>query len=146
MKYLCLLVPQTGMGHLRSDFFSMNKDKRYMPTETFYSYSFLKKPLKRLSLLFTIGNSGQKKLHPWKLRKVVLQPLEIPHFFLITPGYSTLTNYFFNTPRNSMPFKPLYIFYGITHCTCLNCYFSRVSKKFYKVFFRIISSNILCTI
>ena len=38
MKYLCLLVPQTGMAHLRLDFFSMKKDMKFMSTETFYSF------------------------------------------------------------------------------------------------------------
>ena len=46
MKYLCLLVAQTGMAHLRFDLIfylfilllAMKKDKRYKPTGTFYSY------------------------------------------------------------------------------------------------------------
>ena len=47
MKYFCLLVPQTDVAKLRFAFFSMNKDKRYMPTGTFYSYWASRKKPKR---------------------------------------------------------------------------------------------------
>ena len=81
-------------------------------------------------------------LHPWKFWKFVLHPWEIPHFFLITPGYCTCTYYVFYTLGNSLPSQPLYFFFGIAHYICLNCYFSRFCRKFYKVFFLIIPSDV----
>ena len=40
-----MLVPQIGMARLRLDFFSINKNKRYMATGAFYSYwASIKKP------------------------------------------------------------------------------------------------------
>ena len=40
-----MLVPQIGMARLRLDFFSINKNKRYMGTGAFYSYwASIKKP------------------------------------------------------------------------------------------------------
>ena len=81
MKYLCLLVPQTGMAHLRLDLFLMNKDMRYMPTGTFYSHwAFRKKSKGRGIKDIFLKNHGVIKniflrktpeflslfLYPWK--------------------------------------------------------------------------------
>ena len=124
-----MLVPQIGMAHLRFDFFSMNKGKKYRPTGTFSSYwasrkkpngrlkrtyfleipgvikniFFKKKPKVSKFVALTLEILDKRKLHPLKLPKVQLQPLEIPHFFLIIPRYSTCTCYFLNTTGSSIP-------------------------------------------
>ena len=46
MKYLFVLVSQIGMAHIRFDFFSMSKGKRYMSAGTFYLYLASRKKLK----------------------------------------------------------------------------------------------------
>ena len=43
MKYLCLLVPQTDMSHLRFDFFSRKKSRRICQLERFIQVGLSRK-------------------------------------------------------------------------------------------------------
>ena len=122
MKYLCLLVPQTSMAHLRFDFkrsfFSYwDSRKKSRKGEGCLKNISLKKSLNLLKIYFL------KKPSPcWKFWKFLLHLLEIPYFFLITPGYSTCY-YFFNHLEISC--LQLSVFFsGIAHCTLFKGFLS----------------------
>ena len=163
MKYLCLLVPETGMAHLRFGFFFSEQRQKVNANGNFFvrirlpeksqrgrgelgTYSFKKlwnyqkhifskSPGISRFVSLPLEIIDKRKLHSWRLQKFVLHSLEIPHFFLITPGYSTCAYYFFNTPGNSMPSTPR-IFSVKAHCTLFKVI------KIYKVFFLIIFSDV----
>ena len=53
------------------------------------AYTFLKNPVIFLFAL-PLEIPDKTKLHPWEFHKLVLDPLEIPHYsFLVTLGNST---------------------------------------------------------
>ena len=92
---------------------------------------FLQNPRVSRFVTLILEVIDKRKLYLWQFWKFVLHPLEIPHFFLITPGYSACTHYFFNTPGNSMLSTPCIYFWNN---------FSRFCKK---VFFLIIPTGSL---
>ena len=82
---------------------------------------------------FTPGNSGNLCYTPGKFHIFSLSPLDIVHIH-------TMSSIHLEIPCLHNPC--IFFFFGIAHYICLNCYFSRFCRKFYKVFFLIIPSDV----
>ena len=110
---------------------------------------FSKKVLEFLGLLlfpwrfwakenFTPGNTEKLCYTPGKFHFLSWSPLDILHAHAVS-------SILLQIPCLQPP-APAFLS-EIAHSSCLNCYFLRVcKKKFYKAFFLIISSDILCII
>ena len=106
----------------------------YFFNKNFFFSRFVTLPLEILEKqCFTPGNSGNLCYTPGKFHIFSLSPLDIVHVH-------TMSSIHLEIPCLHNPC--IFFFFGIAHYICLNCYFSRFCRKFYKVFFLIIPSDV----
>ena len=105
---------------------------------------FLTKPWNFQVCYFTLGNSGKNKASPLEILEICVTLLGNSTFFPYHPWilYIYILCLLYTWKFLAFTTPVFFFFFGIAHYICLNCYFSRFCRKFYKVFFLIIPSDV----